>query len=270
MPDDERLGLRYAVAAEAGQGGPELVKDAAYAGPHLLMVAAGIENMSSPMSPSKLAIDKLSVLDNLANSADPALGLEDAIADLEVTFKELLAGNPRWEGTGVMLTAMLLRGTQVAVGHIGNGRACVLRDGVLTQITRDHTFGQALIEEGLIGPAELGSDPRHFLTTRCIDGANADSAEVSVCEARSGDRYLLITGRAWHFISPGIIREILCDSSRDPQGVADVLMGEAFPVQPGDGFSCVVADVLEKQDDKIDCEVKLAGAVLRQNGEGPL
>lgn len=263
MPDNEWLGLRSAVAAEAGQGGSEFIKDSAYAGPHFLMVAHGMENVSPTRNPSKVAVEKLRELDALAGSADLALSLEDAIACLQATFRDLLADDPLWEGTGVMLTAMLLRGAQVAIGHIGNGRAYVLRGGELTQMTRDHTLGQALIEDGLIGPADLGSDPTHYFTTRCIDGVGDDSAEVAVREAKSGDRYLLITDRVWRSVSPEILREVLCDSSKSPQDVANVLIGEAFPVERGDGFACVIADVQNHPQVGGDQVVKLAGAVLR-------
>lgn len=68
---------------------------------------------------------------------------------------------------------MLWRDTHVAIAHIGDTRAYMMRGDELTRLTSDHTIGQLRIEAGHIGPDELGSDPRDFTILRWLDGESA-------------------------------------------------------------------------------------------------
>src|SRR2546430_3645777 len=105
---------------------------------------------------------------------------------------------PRWaawrtrgEGhghTGTTVTAMLWSGSQLALVHIGDCRAYLLRDGELFQITHDHTVVQSLIDEGRITPEEAASHPQRSLLLRAIDGT-AVELDTSLHDARAGDRY---------------------------------------------------------------------------------
>jgi PPM family protein phosphatase len=67
--------------------------------------------------------------------------------------------DPSLEGTGTTLTAMLVSGSQLALVHIGDTRAYMLRDAELFQITHDHTVVQSLLDEGRITPDEAASHP---------------------------------------------------------------------------------------------------------------
>ena len=74
--------------------------------------------------------------------------------------------DPALRGTGTTLVALLVDGTRVGVGHVGDSRAYLLRDGELHQLTHDHTLVQSLIDEGrltadeAVGPsAPLGPRP---------------------------------------------------------------------------------------------------------------
>ena len=132
MTDDERVALRYAVAFEPGIYGPEFSRDAAYAGPHLLVVADGIQNLSSPDSPSKIAIEKLRYLDVPAIPSDLTVSMENGLAGLRETFRRLLEDDPRWSRTGTVLTAMLWQDIHVVIAQVGDTRAYMLRHDELT------------------------------------------------------------------------------------------------------------------------------------------
>jgi PPM family protein phosphatase len=244
--DNDWAALRYAVASNEGTIGSEFNKDAAYAGPYLLAIAGGIQNMSSPGSASVIAVEKLRRLDVLTDASSLAASLERGIEGLRETFRELLAGDPHWDGTGTRLTAMLWRDTHTAIAHIGNTRAYMLRSGELTQMTRDHTYGQLLVEADSIRPDEIGSDPRYSsIIVRWLDGKSGEAADITVREAAIGDRYVLCTDGIDRIMSSGTLRDVLLDSARDPQEVADTIAGFAFPAEQYGSFTCIVADVME-------------------------
>jgi protein phosphatase len=244
MADGERAVLRYAVASSEWTIDSELTRNAAYAGPHLLVIAHGARHMSSPGSASVIAVGELRRLDVLTGAPGLAASLERGIEGLRETFSGLLAGDPGWDGTVTQLTAMLWRDTHAAIAHIGSTRAYMLRDGELTQLTRDHTLGQLLLEAGEIMPDELGSDPRHFqVIVRWLDGKPGEPADIILHEAAAGDRYLLCTNTD-RVMPPRTLREVL-QEERDPQDAADSVAAMAFPAEQHGSLTCIVADVVK-------------------------
>jgi len=245
VTDDDRAVLRYATASNVGTLDDEFNRQAAYAGPHLLLIVDGMQHLSSPASPSALAVQEFCRLDVPMDPSALAVSLEGAVKSLQGIFQGFLAGYPLSEGTGVLLTAMLLQGTHAAIAHIGSTRAYLLRGGELTQLTRDHTIGQSLVEAGHIGPDELGADRRYVLPLRWLDGKLDEPADILIHEAAIGDRYVLCTDGISRVTSSGILRDILREDASDPQEIADEVAGMAFPVDRYRQFTCVVADVVE-------------------------
>lgn len=260
---DEQAALRYAVASEPGIHGPEFVTDAAYAGPHLLVVAHGIQNLSSPGSPGKIAIGKLRRLDVLVDPAALAVSAEDGLAGL----RETLGGDPRWDGTGVLLTAMLWQGLHAVIAHVGDTRAYLLRGGELTQLTPDHTIRQEILDEGLASPGELEPDPRYSAVTRWLgqlDGEPSPSApaDVIVHEAAPGDRYLLSTAGVHEVVSLEVLGDCLRRAA-DPQDAVDRIAREAAPGRDYKDFTCIVADIVNQPRVSAVPAAILAGAAAQ-------
>lgn len=244
MTSDDRAALRYAVATNEITIDSPFTTNAAYAGPHLLVIAHGIQNLSSPCRPGIIAVEELRRLDVLTDASGLAASLERGIEGLRETFQGLLAGAPDWDVTAVLLTAMLWRGTRAAIAHIGSTRAYMLRGGELTQLTRDHTIGRHLVEAGSIRPDEMGSKSEYSAVVRFLDGKPGEPADITTHEAAIGDRYLLCTDRIDRVISPGTLRDILRGTASDPQEAADGVAGMAFPAEQYGSFTCTVADVV--------------------------
>lgn len=245
MTGDDLAALRYAVATNE-ETTSWFSNHTAYAGPHMLVIADGIQHMSSPGRPSVIAVEELRRLDVLTDASGLAATLERGIEGLRETFRGLLAGDPGWDMTGVLLTAMLWRGTRAAIAHIGSTRAYMLRGGDLTQLTRDHTLGQELAEAGIIRPDETGSDPRYTsVMVRWLGlGRDSEPADITAHEAAIGDRYVLCTGGIERAMPPGTLRDILRDTARDPQDIADELAGTPLPAREYLRFTYIVADVV--------------------------
>ncbi len=144
--------------------------------------------------------------------------------------------------TGTTVTAMLLSGSQLALVHIGDCRAYLLRDGELFQITHDHTVVQSLLDEGRITPEEAASHPQRSLLLRAIDGT-AVEPDTSLHDARAGDRYLLCSDGLTGVVSTEVIRATLRGTGYPDQAAAQLI--EAANAGGGpDNVSCVVADIV--------------------------
>lgn len=244
---NERAGLRHAVASNIGTLDAEFSRQAAHAGPHLLLIANGFWHLSSPGRASAIAVEELRRLDARTDAAGLTAALEQGLEGLRVTYRRLLAGDHCWEGTGARLTAMLWRDTHAAIAHIGDTRAYLLRGGTLTQLTRDHTLGQLLLEAGEISAGELGADSRHYSVVRWLDGESGETADITAHEAATGDRYVLCAGQTDRVMSPATLRDILADTVDDPREAADEIAGMAFPLQRYGEFTCIVADVVARE-----------------------
>lgn len=148
------------------------------------------------------------VADGMGGHAAGDVASRTAVASLSAAFAEtrsLLAAmksanravieraaqDPALAGMGTTMTAVHIRGTALLVGHVGDSRLYRLRDGELTQLTRDHTVAQDMIEDRRLTRLGAMQHPASSMLTRSL-GSRPD-VEVDLIEqdAASGDLLLL-------------------------------------------------------------------------------
>ncbi len=235
------LALRYAARSDRGliRDGNE---DSVYAGPRLLAVADGMGGHVAGEVASKIVIGALARLDEDRPTDDPITELRDATEDANEHLRQLVVQDPNLEGMGTTLTAMLFLGSRIGLVHVGDSRAYLLRGGQLMQITHDDTFVQALIDEGRLTEEEASSHPQRSLILRALNGTDVEP-DLSIREARIGDRYLLCTDGLSGVVSAETMLEAL--HIPDPQQCADHLVELALRGGGPDNVTCIVADVID-------------------------
>ncbi|WP_043626901.1 MerR family transcriptional regulator [Nonomuraea candida] len=234
------LGVRYAARSESG-----LVRtsnqDTAYAGPRLLAVADGATPGGDLASAA--AVDALKPLETLAVPAEDLLGaLADAVAEADRAVGEIAAATPSGDAV-TTLTALLWSGSRLALVHIGDTRAYLVRDGELFQITHDHTYVQGLVDEGRLTAEEAASHPQRALLAQALTGTGGARPQLSLHEAAAGDRYLLCSDGLSAVVPAGTLREVLTGPGT-PQELLDELVARAYAAGAPDNIACVVADVV--------------------------
>jgi protein phosphatase len=154
------LTLRYAAKSDVGmvRGSNE---DSGFAGATLLAVADGMGGHAAGELASSAAIATLAELDeeSLA-SGDVLTALDDSVVSAAERISQFVAMDPTRSGMGTTVTAIAWREGKIAVIHVGDSRAYLLREGELTQITRDHTYVQSLVDAGRITEEEARVHPR--------------------------------------------------------------------------------------------------------------
>ncbi|MGY1803199.1 protein phosphatase 2C domain-containing protein [Blastococcus sp. SYSU D00922] len=235
------LVLRYAARSDRGliRGNNQ---DSVYAGPRLLAVADGMGGHAAGDVASKVVIAALEHLDDDAPSGDMLQALREAVFEGSEHLREVIRESPQLEGMGTTLTAILFAGGRLALCHVGDSRAYLVRDGQLSQITHDDTFVQTLIDDGRITAEEANSHPQRSLLLRALNGQEVEP-DLSMREARAGDRYLLCSDGLSGVVSEETLASALQDP--DPQSTADRLIELALRSGGPDNITVIVADVVE-------------------------
>src|SRR5215472_8300108 len=183
----------------------------------------------------------------------PESGLIDAFSEAVAAAKQNLRGiveaDPAVGSMGTTLTAMLWSGATAAICHIGDSRAYLLRDGDLYQITRDHTFVQALIDQGRIRPDEAATHPQRSLLLRALDGRTDADPDLSLLTAEVGDRFLLCSDGLPVAVNDEDILTTLAEIP-DPAQVVLELIEQAIRGGGPDNITCIVADVIDTDRSK--------------------
>jgi serine/threonine protein phosphatase PrpC len=254
------LVLRYAARSDRGliREGNE---DSVYAGPRLLAVADGMGGMAAGEVASNIVVAALAPLDEDVSGSDLVDALKESISAANQQLRAAVEDNPALEGMGTTLTAMLFSVNRIGLVHVGDSRAYVLRDGELTQLTRDDTFVQMLVDEGRITADEATTHPQRSLLTRALDGRDVDP-EFSVREARTGDRYLLCSDGLCGVVSTETMAEAL--AIPEPREAADRLIALALRSGGPDNITCIVADVVDAESG--DDAPVVGGAAARDRG----
>jgi len=144
--------------------------------------------------------------------------------------------------------------------HVGDSRAYLMRGNQLTQITHDDTYVQYLVDSGKLTPDEAKDHPRKPVILRALLGTDVEP-DVSIREARHGDRYLLCSDGLSDVVSAETISDTL--QIEDPQECADRLVELALRGGGPDNVTVIVADVINARvGDRIDDVPVIAGAFV--------
>ena len=243
------IALHYAARSDVGLVRKEN-QDSGYAGPHLLVVADGMGGHAAGDVASSIAIGEMVSLDGESPGADDALDLlAQALRTANNELREATQRQPELQGMGTTVTALLRTGNKIAVAHIGDSRAYLLRDGTLTQITHDHSFVQSLIDEGRITEEEAEGHPQRSLVTRVLTGQHEDEPDLAMREAHVGDRYLICSDGLSGFVARDTIEEILVQA-QPPGLTADRLVELAMRAGAPDNVTCIIGDVVDLDKDQ--------------------
>lgn len=239
------LTLRFAARSDVG-----LVRadnqDSGFAGPHLLAVADGMGGAAGGDIASSIAVGALAALEGEALAPDEALDkLKEAIARAHTDIVERAHNDPELSGLGTTVTAILRSGSTLAMAHIGDSRGYVLREGVLEQVTSDHTFVQHLVDTGRLSVADAENHPKRNLVLRVLGDIDADvPVDISVREARVGDRWMLCSDGLSGVVSKATIQQTM-QEVEDPEDCADALLALALAAGAPDNVTCVIGDVVD-------------------------
>ncbi|MFD7707973.1 Stp1/IreP family PP2C-type Ser/Thr phosphatase [Streptomyces sp. NPDC059785] len=237
------LSLRFAAGSHKGMI-REGNEDSGYAGPRLLAIADGMGGQAAGEVASSEVISTIVALDDDVPGSDILTSLGTAVQRANDQLRMMVEEDPQLEGMGTTLTALLWTGQRLGLVHVGDSRAYLLRDGVLTQITQDHTWVQRLVDEGRITEEEATTHPQRSLLMRALGSGDHVEPDLSIREVRAGDRYLICSDGLSGVVSHQTMEDTLA-SYQGPQETVQELIQLALRGGGPDNITVIIADVLD-------------------------
>jgi serine/threonine protein phosphatase PrpC len=261
------LRLQFAAISDVGRVRKDN-QDSGYAGPWLLTVCDGVGGAARGDIASSTAVQQLRRLD--APPSDDLLGqVAGALHRAHDRIGELVDEDPALSGTSTTATLALFDGTRLGIGHVGDSRAYLYRNGELSQLTHDHTFVQSLLDEGRISADEARVHPHRNLILKALDGVHEAEPDLFELEVVAGDRLLLCSDGVSGVLDDGRLADIL--STGGPDYAAVELVRASLEAGSSDNVTCIVADVLDASTPVVDDdpEPMLVGAAAELRRRAP-
>jgi protein phosphatase len=210
---------------------------------------------------SALAVQHLARLDRAYSTVDEAretlfTNILEAGRELTTTVEE----HPELTGMGTTVSAMIRVGSQMVIAHIGDSRIYRLREGVLEQITSDHTFVQRLVDSGRITAEEAAVHPRRSVLMRVLGDVDAEpEVDTHVVDTQPGDRWLLCSDGLSGYVSERDIAETLLTID-DVELVCHKLITQTLSEGAPDNVTVVVVRVAENLETSPPSEPRMVGS----------
>ena len=195
----------------------------------IFIVADGMGGHAAGEVASEMAVD--SIARDLGSfrgiSVDEAVGrVTTAIRAANAAIFERTLVEHDKRGMGTTATVLILHGNRYLIGHVGDSRAYLLRDGVLHQLTKDHSYVQEQVDAGYLTPEQARTHPYSNVITRCV-GANADVVPDLYGGALvENDLFLLASDGLTGMLEDQQLQQVM-QSGRSPGDLVDTLIAEA-------------------------------------------
>ena len=137
--------------------------------------------------------------------------LAQALESANQSILEESRQQPACKGMGTTATAAVLLGSSLVVAQVGDSRAYLLRRGQMTQLTRDQTFLNYLMDMGAVDAGtEIRDDPRRSILVQALGTSEELNVVLSAAELANGDRLLIASDGLYGVLGDDGIKEIAC------------------------------------------------------------
>jgi protein phosphatase len=211
-------------------------------GGYYAVVCDGMGGANGGNVASNIAVDVISarIVDGFANGAAPRPDhlLESAMAAANIEIFDKAQSDATYEGMGTTVVAVIVLGKDAYISHVGDSRVYLYRDGAVTQVTRDHSVVQEMIESGQLTEEQARSHPRKHFITRALGVSVMEEGEFDELELEPTDKLLLCTDGLTNMVDDGSLSELLHNSA-----TVDILIQSALD---GGGTDNITAVLMEQ------------------------
>jgi protein phosphatase len=181
-------------------------EDSYYVRTPLFVVADGMGGAQAGEVASEMAVASF---ERGLPDGSPSEGLVELIEAANHAIHERSRSDADYAGMGTTVTAAYAGEDEVTIGHVGDSRAYVLRDGELIRLTRDHSLVDELIRQGRLTAEQAEAHPQRSVITRALGPEPRVQVDVDVFPARAGDVFLLCSDGLTGMVPEPRVQELL-------------------------------------------------------------
>jgi PPM family protein phosphatase len=215
-------------------------EDAYVVQPPLFAVADGMGGAQAGEVASRLAVEALA--DDGGGTGGESRVLE-LIQEANRRIYEHQGSNSDTSGMGTTMTVALVEDGIVTIGHVGDSRAYLVRDGAVDQLTEDHSLVAELIRSGKLSPEEAESHPQRSVITRALGSDPDVDVDTFTVEAQPGDVFLLCSDGLTSMVDDESILEAVEGHRGDLDGAASELVRRANRAGGEDNITVVCFEI---------------------------
>ena len=212
----------------------------------LFIVADGMGGHAAGEVASQMAVDL--VASELADLND--LGADGAGERVKSTLR--LANRQVFQrtmrevektGMGSTASALLISDTRFLIGHVGDSRIYLVRDGKMRQLTRDHSLVQEQVDAGIITPEQARHHPQSNVITCCIGMSSDIDPDIIQGETKVGDVFLLASDGLTGMVDDRRLQQLL-QSRATPERIVNAMIADANNNGGIDNITAIVVKVI--------------------------
>jgi serine/threonine protein phosphatase PrpC len=207
----------------------------------LFVVADGMGGHAAGEIASKVAVDSINEFVCLTGGDEEItwpFGLDENISydgnRLKTAIRyanrkvlEATKEKSEYEGMATTVAAVLVDGDAANLGHVGDSRVYLMRDGEITQLTSDHSWVNEQIQSGVISPDQARTHPLRNVVTRALGGKPDLQVDMQQHKAKAGDILILCSDGLTTMIPDEDIARVVRDSGGDVEKAAQALVASA-------------------------------------------
>ena len=212
----------------------------------LFIVADGMGGHAAGEVASEMAVQivarEMAPIRDLTGN-DPLHLMGEALKSANRAIYERTMQEADKQGMGTTASCIMMGQGRWIIGHIGDSRVYLLRDGVLRQVTKDHSYVQEQVDAGFLTPEQARYHPYSNVITRCVGANAAVEADVLHGELQDGDLYLVASDGLTGMVEDPQLKKIL-ESNQTPGRMVDAMITEANRRGGLDNITAIIVQVL--------------------------
>lgn len=212
----------------------------------IAIVADGMGGHQAGDVASQKAVDAFrSMLEQSAAKADLSLQegkmlIRQAISQANEAVFEMASRNERYYNMGTTIVAALVKQDNAIIGHVGDSRAYKITEGVITQLTNDHTLVNELVKSGQLSADEAAHHPRRNVLTRAVGTDSHVDIDIQAVELSSQDVLLLCSDGLSNMVSEQQMLQTVTAEQLGLEARADHLIQLALHAGGDDNITVVL------------------------------
>ena len=152
------------------------------------------------------------------------------------------------QGMGTTASVLLLSGTKYLIGQVGDSRVYLLREGTLSQLTKDHSYVQEQVDAGFLTPEQARYHPYSNVITRCVGASPEVEPDIYRGEVRNGDLFLVASDGLTGMVDDRRLSQLL-GSRAEPDRKVQALISEANGRGGLDNITAIIVQAMDSGPD---------------------